>query len=77
MEPICDIRGIRIFEMLGNNPTMHNVAKGLLEIIQIQIKSPIKNSHSAQNSKRGLVSFSKDNKRNKEKQRSIKASLVI
>lgn len=48
MEPICDIRGMRIskFEVLGNNQTMHNMAKGLLQIIQIQIKSPIKKIHS-------------------------------
>lgn len=40
MEPIYDIIGMRIFkfEVLGNNQTMHNMAKGLLEIIQIQIK---------------------------------------
>lgn len=59
MDPICDIKGMRIFkfEMLGNNQTMHNMAKGLLEIIQIQIKSPIKNPQSEQNSGRGLVSF--------------------
>lgn len=80
IKQICDIRGMKIFkfEVLGNNQTMHNMVKELLQIIQTQIKSPIKIHSQHKTPEEDLFHSRKEqNKRNKEKQNSTKASLTI